>query len=194
MYRFHSMRDVREITFSEDHTGTLRRGTGKEQQKDTRVVFFDDIPRDLLPRWRLLSYDYLLRASGYRSVECLAGPSKITLIICMRNTLISRAVGNKMATKQHCASGLRYVMQFENNSCLSNLYLNCYSAWYILSWSNWYYTITHVRNVTFYWCMHYHRITFKSFTQKLLDIGIRLESNKINKCLEYKCVKCVEYK
>jgi hypothetical protein len=128
MYRFHSMRDVREITFSEDHTGTLRRGTGKEQQKDTRVVFFDDIPRDLLPRWRLLSYDYLLRASGYRSVECLAGPSKITLIICMRNTLISRAVGNKMATKQHCASGLRYVMQFENNSCLSNLYLNCYSA------------------------------------------------------------------
>jgi len=99
MYGFHSMRDVREITFSEDHTGTLRRGTGKEQQKDTRVVFFDDIPRDLLPRWRLLSYDYLLRASGYRSVECLAGPSKIMLIICMRNTLISRAVGNKMATK-----------------------------------------------------------------------------------------------
>lgn len=59
------------------------------------------------------SYGNLPRACGHdRFAERLAGPPQITLIICMRNTLISRAVGNKMATKKHCARRRsRYVMQ-----------------------------------------------------------------------------------
>jgi len=126
VYGFHSMHDVREITFSEDHTGTLRNKERATEGYAGRL--FDDIPRDLLPRWRLLSYDYLLHMSGYRLVECLAGPSKITLIICMRNTLIKRAVGNKMATKQYCASRrLRYVTQIEQLLPLY-LYLQYYST------------------------------------------------------------------